>query len=146
MVRIVVSSTLLFPLSLLLTGCQYIDTYYTFDPDFLSKIEAKYDSLTPEEKVFAEKLYRSAEVRIKLEGTKTKTLKHHTLIVDGTEGAALPSVSNTPAQVGEVSNCKYFDAKNWVCEDGIHRTTYEMRENTFFVDGVRMTKHYRLAL
>jgi len=139
-------STLLLPFTLLLTGCQYIDTYYTFDPDFLSKIEAKYDSLTPEDKVLAAKLYRSAEVRITLEGTETKILKHHTSIIKGTEGAAIPGVSNLPAQFGEVTNCKYFDAKNWICEEGILKTTYEMRENQFFVDGVRMIRRYRLAI
>ena len=145
MIRLLAITTL----TLVLSGCQFVDTYYTADQSFLSYIE-EWTSKNQKDKDSVKinvtnpivEMVRSQQLRIRLVKGEPYTLEVYSSYnpTDELRKIATPEALGKLRAETTTYNCRYFDERNWVCHN------FEMKAGLLHQEGFPLKKNHRLKI
>jgi hypothetical protein len=145
-----VSYLLIFISPFFLSGCNFIDEYYIYEVNYLSKLELKLSPLKDELlKEELNQVFKSIQIRIKLNSSKSSLLVIQSYDVSkisedtkkrfNKKNVLFESESKT------FDSCKYVNENNWICKS--HNgfgSGYEMKNGDLFRDGDKLNKQYSI--
>ncbi len=129
-----------------LSGCGLIETYYTYEPDYIKKIEKEFggSEMKTELKSTLQAIYNASEIRVSIDVKNRNTLTKHISYKQTSELDSLAGEKiDTSSEIIKYPGCDYFDQDNWVCE-GFFAIKHEMRKGELFIGGIKLKKNYAL--
>ena len=140
MIRLLAITTL----TLVLSGCQFIDTYYTADQSFLSyveelilKNEKDKDSVKINVTNPIVEMVRSQQLRIRLVKGEPYTLEVYSSYNPTDELRKIATPEALGKLRAETTTC---DERNWVCHN------FEMKAGLLHQEGFPLKKNHRLKI
>ena len=134
-----------------LVGCNYLDEYYVYDKNTLSKIEKKFPSKDLSARDVIQEILESTRFRIKLSTTPKIELTviqsyevsdqlKDKLIKDGV-------ITDFSSESRTYSSCEFINKSNWICKNfGGFGFGFEMKDGDLYKDGHKLIKKYSLHL
>jgi hypothetical protein len=135
-----------FLLIFILSGCGLIETYFTYGPDYIKKIEKEFNGseMETETKKGVQAILEQIEIRVLIDVKNRNTLTVHSSYKQTSELNPLSGEKiDVSSEIQKYPDCDYFDQDNWVCE-GFFAIKYEMRKGELFIGGKKMKKNYAL--
>ena len=131
--------------TLVLSGCQFIDTYYTYKPSYLEEIEKDFGTAAdPESRRAIKAVFEATQIRVSISrGQRNTLVVHRSYRTTNDLKAALKDRFNTATDIQKYPDCDYFDDKNWICEN-FFAHKYELRNGELFISGRQLKKNYTL--
>lgn len=131
----------------ILSGCNLFETYYTYESDYIDKVEKDFGgkALEPETRKSVRAIFNATELRVSVDTKNRNTLILHRSYKRTSELDRVfeKKEIDMSSEVQRYPDCNYFDEKNWICED-FSAAKYEMRKGELFIRGKKMNKNYAL--
>jgi hypothetical protein len=145
-----VSYFLIFFLPVFLGGCNFIDEYYTINKSYMVELENKLSQFKDVElKNDLNEVYKSIQIRIKLNNSKTSLLVIRSYdtskLSEDLKKKFIKKNFLLESESKTFDSCKYVNENNWICKS--HNgfgTGYEMKNGDLFRDGVKLDKQYSI--
>lgn len=145
-----VSYFLIFFLPVFLGGCNFIDEYYTINKSYIVELENKLSQFKDVElKNDLNEVYKSIQVRIKLNNSKTSLLVIRSYdtskLSEDLKKKFIKKNFLLESESKTFDSCKYVNENNWICKS--HNgfgTGYEMKNGDLFRDGDKLDKQYSI--
>jgi len=129
-----------------LSGCGLVENYYTYEPDYVKKIEKEFggSEMKNETKIALQSIFDATEIRVSIDVKNRNTLTIHISYKQTNELDRLAGKKiDASSEIKKYPDCDYFDQDNWVCED-FFAIKHEMRKGELFIGGKKMKKNYAL--
>lgn len=145
-----VSYFLIFFLLVFLGGCNFIDEYYTINKSYMVELENKLSQFKDVElKNDLNEVYKSIQIRIKLNNSKTSLLVIRSYdtskLSEDLKKKFIKKNFLLESESKTFDSCKYVNENNWICKS--HNgfgTGYEMKNGDLFRDGDKLDKQYSI--
>ncbi|MCF8194592.1 MAG: hypothetical protein K9J38_01205 [Polynucleobacter sp.] len=138
-----------FSLSLILSGCNFIDEYYVYDKNYLSETENTYGLIKDDElKKDIKEILKSTQLRIKLSSKPKMTL----IVIQSLELSdefrkrlISKKITDLGSESRTYDTCDYVNDRNWICTGySGYLLGYEMRDGDLYKDGQKLLKKYSI--
>ncbi len=131
----------------ILSGCNRIDTYFVYGPQYLAELERDLGgaSADPETRKTIEVLLNATQIRVAIQKGNRNTLVVHKSYKQTDALKKVGGSFDFSSDIQKYPDCDYFDDDNWVCEN-FFAMKYEMREGKLFIGGREMQKKYSFKL
>ena len=136
--------------SFFLSGCNFIDEYYTYDKNYVTNIEKKLSSMKDDNlKKELVAIYNSTQIRIKLNSSKSqlvviKSIDQTNLSEDLKIKLVNMRWDIFQSESKTYDSCKYINENNWICKTREFGSGYEMKNGDLFRDGEKLDKQYSI--
>lgn len=138
------------------SGCSFVETYYTYDDVALKQMSDELVAREPA--VFKDRrpmnvlgtlghFLEATKIRVKIERASKTTLRVHKTytLTDDLKKVVGDKKVNLESEMIDYPDCSFFDERNWSCED-FFRSKYEMKDGQLYVGGIKLKKNYMLKM
>ena len=131
---------------MILSGCKVIDTYYTYDSDYLAQLEKDFGGVSADAntKKVLEAVLTATQIRIVINiGSRNTLMVHKSYKQTENLKKLTKGKFDTSSDIQKYPDCDYFNEQHWVCEN-FFAMKYEMKKGELFIGGRKLKKNYAL--